>query len=791
MPVQITKEPSLYKQNRILVAEKWGDNWTPVKMIGDGDTPDERLFGYEFISINKHDISRIGMARVRYQYGFINERNFQLDSQPKGASSTPLPSDTAGTLDANRLRYTDGGKINYSPNITGTFGQAIVADTFTVPDILNYEIRIQENIAPTEFDEPEWVDLFWGRVTTPEDKAAPASEIPMGAMDYICLDGTARLAEWKLNKHAFTPDEGSTIYGHATSDPSTYTVPCDGLSGYNVRNDNLGQIVGNKSGGFGEIASGSGAYAHTWVGADDAEPFTDLEAINTAKFLCRPDLGTQPDFDIEGIAGTVSGTPLNSTDVLGGVNVWETSEDQSVRDLMMRILDRRRGMLAYLGWNTTGTNSLLAADFVPVIRVMPTSYTSIDKTLPSGAPYKVLGSEDTTENVYVDLDLTGDHRVGSRDRFQWLDDGISRYDRLITRGERLTTVGTLELNVELVPRWTAAEATAYDAAANPEEEPTKYGHVYKEFGVPIDWDNTIRANRVDYRITFDPATNANTLDVGSSTTIDSSPLHMRVLDYLPLYEGWDYGTLPPAKYDEANQVSYAPKSIGILVLGADGTNAAERDTNRISVARGGNQGNDLRLSTTGTRSDIENENLEITLALQFGHRLEWTELATESDGVTIIPEADVRRVKEIDAPNLALHVADPNAKWKSGGTFPAGIGGEPAIIRDDRDDLVKIHSRAAEWYLKDRRSFRTSFSTVGGDYQTVKRQVSAITNNSTGLLDPTLASSYQFPQLGEMVHNLIYSGRKVTVNSPVTSWTWVKEGGTLTIETNWGRRDGL
>ncbi|MEK0325462.1 MAG: hypothetical protein QQN63_07135 [Nitrosopumilus sp.] len=787
MPIQIKKEAAIYRKNRILTAEKWGDDWTEVKLIGEGDTAEERLFGYEVISVGRATFSSSGKATVRFQYGFINERNFQLDTQPKGVASIPVPSTAGDDLDENRLRFTNAGVFNFPPVVSGGFGNTLTADTFVVPDILNYEIRIQENLAD-EFDEPEWVDLFWGRVTTPMDKAAPASEIPMGTMDYMCLDGTARLAEWKLNKHAFAPDL-STVFGHLNSDTSTFTVACKGLPGYNSRVDNLGQIVGNKS-GFGEIAASTGVFPHTWSGGEESEPWTDLEAIVNALYLCRPDEGLQPDFDIAGITGNVSGTDLNTTDILGGANVWPTSEDQSVRDLMMRIFNRRRGILAYLDWEITGTNSLLAVDFVPTIRISPVNYDSIDETLPSGTPYKVLGAVDTTDSVYVDLDLTGDHRLGNKDRFQWLDDGISRYDRLLTRGERLTVVATATLNTDLIKRWTTTEQNAYDAAEFPDQEPTKYGHIYREFGFPLDWDSIIGSTRIDYRITFDPTTNANTLDDGLVATSDSSPMSLRVLDYLPLYEGWDYTTLPPVRYDVADQVLFAAKSIGILVLGADGTNAVTRTSNRISVARGGNMGNVLRITASGTRSGILNENITLTLALQFGHRLEWTQLRFLEDGVTILPEADVRRVKEINAPNLALHVADENANWKSGGTFPAGVGSEPPILRDDRDDLVKIHARAAEWYLKDRRSFRVSLSTVGGTYQTVQNQIAAVTDTD-GNLDTALASTYRFPKLGEMVHNLIYAGRNVVVNSPVTSWTWVKEGGTLTIETNWGRRDGI
>jgi len=569
-----------------------------------------------------------------------------------------------------------------------------------------------------------------------------------------------------------------------------------------VRQDNLGRVIGNKSASTGDV-NGKGLYAHTWVGNEDSEPFSDLDAVSTAIQSSKPEGSPQPDFEVFGYDGFVAGLPRDTKDVLNDPNVWATNESQSVRSLLERIFSPRRNIPAWLDYIETGDNgSTDPADFIPIIQVGFGFLNSIDRQLPSGEFYRVLGAQEASvdpdgQQRYIALDVTNDHRLGPNapSTFGFNDDGFSRYDKLTTRSERITIVITVGQGGILEARWTAQEAAALDDL-DPETdyEPTRFDHVYRDYGFPLDWDWSLdgtQDERVDYRITFNATDNSNTLEVPAASVQDTSPFALRVLDYVPFYKGIDYSVQPPEPQSETtgeDQKEYNRDTVGILTFDTSGLDAAA--TQGAQVSRAGNQGNDLRINAAVDElSEIPALSLKLTIAIQNGHRLEWSEVRLGEDG-NPIPEAEIARTKFVDVPGLALHLGKESTRFRTSDetdTLPEGPGGGPPILRDDRDTLVKRHSLAQRYYLVDRRPLRLQLLTVGGHPLAIKSEVVAYTDFSGATVEGN--EGYRFPNIGDFVTTITYNGRKVDVNGTVTSYVYDRQNGTVDIQTDYGQRD--
>ncbi len=808
MSISVNPNPPEQRRQRILIAPKWGDAWEAVKMLGEGDGV-QKLYGFEVESLSRKVFPDVGQAVVTYHYGWTNERLFQIEEEPNGENSYFLNSavgDGEDSEENRRLRFTGSNGIVNPLATLFDFSNVLIDNTFVVPDIRNYEIRIQEDINPENTIDSvvtpaEWVTAWWGKVTTPIDIAVPGAEIPEGIMQYVCFDGTARMAEWKLNRHVFSPDNGSTVYPHPAIDPNTALGTCPGNPGYNTRQDNLGRIIGNMSGGAGDI-NGKGLWAHTWA-SPDADQFTDSKAITTAIQSGKP-LGTiQPDFDLIGEDGDVDGNTISTLAALDGVNAWHVQEHESVRSLLRRIFAPSRGIPAGLDWVVTDEDNLTAANFKPKIRVGAFLYDSIDDTLPvSGDAWRIVGA-DAIDRAQ-DFDVTGDQRL-DENGFRFNDDGISRYDKLITRGEFITTVITVDKDIELIQRWTQDEEDALDAAQATDYIPTKFDHVLHDYGFPLNWDwqrgEEPSKERVDIRMDFDATTNANTISKpDTNDDVDTSPFLLRVLDYTPFYKGMDYGVSPPAPYTDTiasyDQISYGKDTVGIMAF--DDTLADASVSIGASVSRAGNQGNDLRISIDSGSLEVPDVNLKFTLAIQCGHRLQWQQIrTTDFDGTgTILPEANVRKVKEALVQGAALHVGLTTTQWitNSGnpGFLPTGTEAVP-VLRDDRDQLYKRHALLAKYYLLNRRPVTIPLKTVGATAQAIESEVTGVTDTGGAAQPQDFLGNriYKVPKFLEFIHDLAYSGRNTRIDGPVTSWEWERQGSTVTIETDWGDRGAL
>lgn len=825
MTVYIDKTPREHAKQRVLVAEKWGDTWVEAKMLGEGvpnqddqDGPEFKRYGFEVVRYERKAFPDIGTAVIRFHYGFITWRLYQISGGGTGADVQP--SAAGDDIVSNRLRFLTTGSVRNSRRYRQAFRTVTGNNEFTVQDLANYEVRIQEKVIidPDDPELDEWRDVFWGKAGTPRDVCTPGSEIPQGVMEWQILDGTARLAEWPLNGHRFADVDGgsvTTAFPHAVGALTTFVGTCPGNPGYNVKTDDLGRVVGNRADVGDTDGSNKGYYAHTWPGAEYAVPFTDAEVATTAIQSSKP-RSTDPDFTPTGV--TCKGQ--DTLQLLNRVQIWETSESMSVRNLLTRILDRRRGIMAYLDWPDTACTSFAASAFAPIIRIVPTFYETISKTLPASGDewqrhgFRYAGTDadgnatgSTQQNIAVDLDITGDQRLGEdgEQTFTFAEDGLHRYDKLVTRGGQIVTVLTMQIGPDpdfpsadtWVRRSTSAERTNYQSAGD------RYNavldtHVYADYGLPLDWDckvydEILAAEKyVDWQIKFDASTNANTLVTGDSiTNFETSPMMIRLLDYPPLYAGMDYTQDPPVPTSNADGAGVSRTPIDVLLFDQNGYNALE--TEGVQIQRAGNGGNDIRITVDpGTDpSTIDGLEMSFTFAIQTGHRLQWSEIAMEDDAIL----SDPVRVKYIDAGGLTLHVASGTTKWYEKTTpatpdttrisqwHAAGY----LILRDDRDALVKQHALAAEYYLKPRRPVTISLLTVGGHPQAIKDEITAYTDIDGETAEGNEA--YRFPRIGDFLHDLTYSGRTATCDGVVTSYAYDREAGRVTIETDWMTRD--
>lgn len=102
------------------------------------------------------------------------------------------------------------------------------------------------------------------------------------------------------------------------------------------------------------------------------------------------------------------------------------------------------------------------------------------------------------------------------------------------------------------------------------------------------------------------------------------------------------------------------------------------------------------------------------------------------------------------------------------------------VLRDDRDRLAVILAEAAVWYLTTRLTGTWTLRDFG--WSDGWHPAAEDGSEDTGTLNA-------WPQLGQLMHQLSYSGRTETLDTPVTRFDYSDETGESTWATSWSDRD--
>ncbi len=680
-----------------------------------------------------------------------------------------------------RLRYHTGriNGIDY-------FGVDELGNPVPV-DLTKAEIRIQ--VAPSPAFEaaretlaafsPAWATAWMGTVEQIQTNGTTGETV------YHCFDGFYRAKRWQMVDHH--------MYFNATHFISR------GHPGYNVGVEGFYcRVQGNKDPSntildpMGDIAS-SGItnrnYAFTWAALGDnsvvADKWTDKQAVESA---CQGSRGRgEPVLEMRG-----------QTTLLASSSAWPVIEGMKCWDFVAQICDRRRGRgLTFFDWEDDSADPTGPLD--TCLRIRSPFADDITFTPPgSGTPIILPGATGATTTKA--LDYSGDHRlisgsVALGDRLAY------RMDYVESAGEYLEVLTTLSgADGSLEGRYTAADATAFVAVTNPRWRSTaRWDPVYQRYGIPTAWQwvakngNNANASRCDFYcndlgVVVTPV-------VGSYTDYPlASPLVMQLLNDLPLYEGYDYTTSTPARYDASKDPTAPPRRPVMGFIQTNGDNFL--DLTRIGgfslqvdpqfgvyvkFSENQNEFNAGRFfSATGVPGYSYNwQQLVLTVGLRLGNRVRI------ADGDPLSP----RRLF-IKHAGLHLWLAHPGAIWELNRTASvvaeapamraaaAGTQYSPGVLRDDRVALASLHQLAKIWYLEDHRTASLAL-----------RDCIALPS-----YDDEDGATYTYPTLGTLITTLAFTDatretQTATLNTPMTGYIFDNIKCRSDLSTDWSDLD--
>jgi hypothetical protein len=649
-----------------------------------------------------------------------------------------------------------------------------------VPDLANAEVRIQVAVPPAfgvrrDTFTPTWRTAWWGTVEHQVD------DVTGGVRHYQCLDGLYRATRWRMNRF-------HTAYctlGYGLMNP-----PSPGHPGYNVALDDwYARVLGNRDANTGQLYDPTGELAArgtSWANygfappGDGAIAWSDRHVVESALQSSRGP--GDPIFALRGAMGILSNTTRS----------WPVQPGQDAWSLVAKICDRRRGRgCVFVDWDEAGP----LGELTPWLSVRPQTRSDITWTNPStGSTGSYPGA--ASSGYISDVDVADDPRLvpGSA---QLSVRAQTRYDYVETVGEPIQVLVNLSLrgagvHRSLVPRWSAADEAAFKAITSPRWRSTsRWDPVFQRWGLNPLWSgqaddgDTGSASSADYSCKDD----GSILATGGNL----SACIVRVLPTLPLYEGWDYTTTTPARYDGGTDLLPPPRR-PVFALRRESADAyldlrrmgftAELDPFYGLLITYGEDQDDTRgyryfsddpnLGGVGTPTD-----LVVAAGLELGAR------ARMASGI-----ATGRRRQYIEVPGLHLWLAHPLAIWELDRSTvleraaPAlrgaagAAGSTPGLLRDDRLYLAQVHALNCAWYLTDHRPVSWSLMDCG--------------------FLPTFAyadgSVQNYPVLGMFLGTFTWRDRSgmdqsTTSDTPITSIRYDNHSGVTTWTTDWADLD--
>lgn len=737
---------------RILTRETWGGDatsgagWIPQQMARAGRN------GFEVVSWERACLPEIGRAEIVFQYGRIVTGAGPVIVAPSVA--------TQANLQAGEP---------WDPEV----------DTLEVPDLRGHEIRIQAAPMVEAGVTPEWRTVWWGQCEEQLDSDWPGASIPAGKRTYHCLDGFARTRRWMMNRHGYYDGAGGAA------------INCPGHPGFNVNPHQSGKVSANKYNSTYPSEQGSAVTNHAFPGTHQAAFWTDKQALEEQAWVA-----TRPTDDVK---FTISG----ATELFSSFGCWPVNDESSVWDFTAKMCRRSRGLgLLYPDWedDSGSPNGALTAKMTAAPQIME----DINYLLPAGGAGLISGS--TTAGRTIAVDLIGDHRLIA-ESFQMGDQYQYWYDYLETQGEPIEVMVTLDhYSFSLDKAWTDAAATDFRALDLTKRGDEKYRYIYQlhQLNRAFTWScgdgNGANEGRVDF------SCNDAGYIMSPSGSSTCSPLLLKVLDDLPLLEGYKYDSAltEPTRDDAGNertnprrrdpQVYIRTADNRYKVPGGEGY-AGFGDAVEMKISSDGillyspkdhNTGfrtwGDTAYSTLASLAKYLQ--LILTVTLRLPHRVR---LASGQSEAT-----ERKRALVIRHPDFHLWLAHQEAIWDLDGTTlnmngcqakrdclaaakgtydTANIG----LLRDDRDELAKRHALARCWYqvgvaLEDgRRTAQWALRACG----------------ALGSFEQEDGTQTTYAKIGDTISTLSAAGQVYAPKTPVTRIHYDAVRGVTTWFTNW------
>jgi hypothetical protein len=675
---------------------------------------------------------------LRYRYGYLNGNLVGINSAPG------VPWETTGELNA--------------------------------PDLRGHEVRIQ--FAPVKLesdDEPRWRTVWWGQVEHQEDNEWPGASYPAGERTYRCADGLLRAKRWPINSHLAYVD--GQVYGNVYGNP-----------GYNVGKDGI--TIGNRESsgvndeGYPDDTDGK-VFAHTHQGNNDSTTWTDLQACEHALRVGRR--YGDPLFSFDGV-----------TELLDGTGSWPVTDQDNAWDFVAKVCDRKRGRgVVFCDWTDDEPDP--TGPLFPKLSIYPQTFDDITfaktYTYSSDAYTYTTVRGATSASTVITVDLIGHHGLVDSD-FKITEPQVHTADSVESYGERIQVAMTVSYGdtESLEIGWDATKEATFDGLDDSERSGDAWQLLYNAHRLKAAWlgkcgDGTERSSAVvfcDYRLAGGFSNELKTSTTGDPRT---SPVLCRLLPDLPFLFGYQYSSAV-AKFSSDGIDSQ--ERIPILPLIRVDTDRYYQTDDSASLSQtyttkvkdrtilhtsGVDQGARL-IGKSALGSEYSYSQLAFTVAVELPHRLRFTTLA---DGKT---EATTSRRVVIEHPNMHLWLAHPqciyslNGADEATGYAPLRVGssfGAPYKIRDDRFSLSQMHAMACAWYLEQRRTCTWTLRDCG-----LLSTFAVIDDPETGS-----ESDVAFPQLGQMVNQMIAGGQTHVLKTPITLVAYDHQAGTTTWQTDW------
>ncbi len=676
-----------------------------------------------------------------------------------------------------RLRYRTGciNGINY-------IGTDVLGNPIPV-NLKNAEIRIQ--VAPSPAFEmgrdelstfvPVWKTAWWGVVEQIETMGTSGETI------YHCFDGFYKTKRWQMIQHAFYMDGdkrvGAGNPGYNFNTAGFYARIQGNLDPSGATVDPLGDLAGS------DITNRY--YCHTRPALNspggpgsEAIKWTEKQIVEHAMQSSRTFGETV--FEMRG-----------ATVLFSGQSSWPVAEGTRCWDFVARVCDRRRGRgLVFVDWEDDTSDPLGNLDVC--LRVRTPFHDDLNFTPPGSSPVNIPGA--ATAGSSVDLDYSGDHRLipGS----VTLGDPVQyAMDYVESRGERIEAMVSLSTgDGSLEKRWSQADEDAFVALTDPRQKATsRWDPVFQRYGLPSGWSwiakdgNKQQLARCDY---FCDVT-GQLLIPGINVTRDPpSLLTVSMLSELPIYEGWNYQTSTPARWDAAFDLNAPPRRrMGVYERAATGDSYIDLSHLGFSLSLDPEFG---IMITYGPYQDERVSGRWFSKPTVFGY-------AQSSDNliitVTLLLADRVRmatgnplqkRRLIIYHEGLHLWIAHPGAIWDLD-RHTAGITSAPAfrnaastsanapgVLRDDRAALAQLHNLALAWYMTAHRTMSYSL-----------RDCIALPSFTD--IDDAV---YTNPTIGSLVQTFTFTDATrttqiATLNTPITGYVYDNVKCRSDISTGW------
>lgn len=724
-------------------AESDGGGW----MIHPMHRPSPRASGFILLNYTRALLPQLGTAEFVFRYGMFSDTLI-------GASVATM----------TRMRQGE----QYDPSI----------DSLEIPDLTGKEIRIQAAY-PNEDDEvdaADWSTVWWGTCEYQIDQGWGAANLPSGERTYYCLDAFARTRRWFLDRHGYS--DGSEVY-----------APAAGHPGYNVSPHSPAQSAGNKAplARVWEPSQSQAVYAKCCTAAGAGEKWTDEEVLNNALVIARPD--GQPLWTVSYWPGAAGAQAL-----MAGNSPWPVDPNTPVFDLVGAICSRSRGKGAAFPTWTEGSPTGPLTCTLKIFSQLAADITYNDPTTGSDVTLDGAIADGTT----VDVDLIGDHRF-LPDSLRLGDPEQYRVDYLVSQGEPIEVLVTLEYNKTLERGWSDTDQTAFLALDPDERKGDKWSAVYqlhrlvRTFAMQLSNGNEGDLASADYKCTATGAiTTEEVAGLGSGYLTS-----VTILDDIPLYDGYDY-TSTVARIDGQTAAQYGgqpSRRPPMLMVRTEADRFRAHDEWSFNCQlRIMPDGLLLKCSDdqgTGERqigdteedlgSEYDYEDLVLTVGIRLANRVQMT--SGNPNGP---------RSLRVQHPDFHLWLAAPTAIWSLDSESDNGDGSLPkrgaattisGVLRDDRAALARAHASTRVWY---------GLATPGVDDFASAHRGASWSLRCCG--DIPTAEDYDgggvvYATCGQVVRFLDANGQRIELNTPCSSFAYDNTAGVSTWTTDWQNLD--